>query len=233
MVAPTKQRVKFQAAIFDLDGTVTDSSLLHWVTFNDVLKPYNIRIEKETWFHLYEGTGAQHIFEDVLARHGLLDKVDVALLRSRRRDLFTKLAREQLLPVKGFGQFSDQLRALKVPSIIATNGDDQNVLLCLQLLKMEDEPHVTATEAGKVKPDPAVYALACKRLKLAPAACVVFEDSVPGVLAAKRAGCYCVCVLTTTPRDALEDAGADLVVQDFTKLTPGMFFTTTNRVQHQ
>jgi HAD superfamily hydrolase (TIGR01509 family) len=224
MVSATKPRTKFQAAIFDLDGTVTDSSLLHWQTFNEVLKPYNVQIDKETWLHVYEGTGAQHIFEDVLARHGLMNKVDAAALRLKRHNLFTKLAQEQLLAVKGFGQFYDQLKALAVPSIIATNGDDQNVLLSLQLLKMEDEPRVTSAEAGKVKPDPAVYNLACKRLGLQPARCVIFEDSVPGVLAAKRAGCYCVCVLTTTTRKALEEAGADLVVQDYMHLSAGLLF---------
>jgi phosphoglycolate phosphatase-like HAD superfamily hydrolase len=44
------------------------------------------------------------------------------------------------------------------------------------------------------------------------------------VLAAKRAGCYCVALLTTTARDVLEGAGADMVIRDFAELTPSMLF---------
>lgn len=215
---------RFTAAIFDLDGTVTDSSLLHWQTFNQVLAKYAIHIEKETWLNLYEGTGARHIFEDVLAKKGLLGKVDITLLRDVRRELFKKLAQNQLLPVKGWPRFYHELRKQGIPSIIATNSDDQNVLFSLQILKIMEEPRVTAKEAGKPKPDPAVYLLAAKRMGFPPEDCVVFEDSVSGVLAAKRAGCYCVAILTTTTREALETTGADLVVRDFTKLLPSMFF---------
>ncbi len=220
-----KQRPRFSAAIFDLDGTVTDSSLLHLQTFNEALKGYGITIRTDAWLSLYEGTGSRHIFEDVLMKHGLLGKADVELLRKRRRALFKELALKQLLPVKGFGRFYDILRELGIPSIIATNGEPENVRLSLQILKLDEERTITASDVGdKVKPDPAVYLAACRRLGLPPGTCVVFEDSVSGVTAAKRAGCYCVCVLTTTPREKLERAGADLVVEDYTKLAPSMFF---------
>jgi beta-phosphoglucomutase len=216
----------FTAAIFDLDGTITASSFLHLQSFNEVLQQYGIQISRETWFRIYEGTGAEHIFEDALAKKGLLNAVNVEELRAKRRLLYKELATRQLLPVKGFGQFYDGLRELRVPSIIATNAEDSTLLLSLQILKLQDEPRVNSEEAGRAKPDPAVYLLACKRLDKQPGECVVFEDSVSGVLAAKRAGCYCVALLTTTPREELEEAGADMVIQDFSKLTPGMLFVT-------
>ncbi len=229
--AVRKQPPRFSAAIFDLDGTVTDSAPLHLQTFNQLLKEYGITIRKETWFSLYEGTGSKHIFEDALLKHGLLGKVDVELLRKRRRALFKEVALTQLLPVRGFGRFYDILRELQIPSIIATNGEPENVRLSLRILKLDEEQVITASDVGnKVKPDPSVYLAACKRLGLPPARCVVFEDSVSGVTAAKRAGCYCACVLTTTPREKLERAGADLVVEDFTRLTPSMFFERKGRL---
>lgn len=214
----------FSAAIFDLDGTITASPELHLLTFNEVLKEYNIKIDRKTWFSLYEGTGAKHIFEDLLAKRGLLSKVDVEGLRKKRRALFRDLAMKQLIPVKGFANFLDQLEELRVPCIVATNGNDENVKLSLQILKITELPRVTADEAGSLKPSPDVYILACKRIGKSPEECVVFEDSVYGVIAAKRAGCYCVALLTTTERTLLEDAGADLIVKDYNGISPGMLF---------
>jgi beta-phosphoglucomutase len=219
----------FCAAIFDLDGTIAQSSDLHLRTFNDVLKELGITIRKDAWYSLYEGTGARHIFEEVLAKHGLLGTTDVDSLLERRRSLFRELAMLQLIPVKGFLAFFEQLKALDVPCIIATNSEDESAVLSLRILKLDEVPRVTAADAGKLKPDPAIYTLACKRLKLPPTECVVFEDSVAGVTAAKRAGCYTIALLTTTPRARLEEAGADLIVADFTKVSPGLFFEDSAR----
>jgi beta-phosphoglucomutase-like phosphatase (HAD superfamily) len=67
------------------------------------------------------------------------------------------------------------------------------------------------------KPDPAVFLLAARLLGVAPRDCLVVEDAVQGVEAAKRAGMRCVAVLTTNPAERLQQA--DLVLPDLTNLT--------------
>jgi len=62
------------------------------------------------------------------------------------------------------------------------------------------------------KPDPAVFLLAASLLQVEPGACLVIEDAVAGVEAAKRAGMRCLAVLTTNPPQKL--ARADGIVQD-------------------
>ncbi len=214
---------RFTAAIFDLDGTITDSSPLHWKTFNEALAPHGVRIDRKTWDEEYEGTSALHVITDALARHGVTAAAEP--LRERRRVLFHALAEERLVPVAGFARFFDGLRALGVPTIVATNAEQDTIRLSIRLLKLEGERTLSSRETdGRLKPDPAIYLLACERLGKRPEACVVFEDSVWGVMAAKRAGCYCVALLTTTTKERLEAAGADLIVQDYTKLSPGLLF---------
>ena len=214
----------FTAAIFDLDGTIIASSQLHLQTFNEILSRYGVTIPEESWYDHYEGTGSRHILQTVLARHGLLKTAPVEELRAEREKLFQDRARAQLLPTKGFPLFYEELRRLGTPRMIATNGSEEEVRFILQLLKLEEERFVTAGEAGKLKPDPAVYLLACERLGVPPAKAVIFEDSVPGVVAGKRAGAYLVALLTTTTKERLAAAGADLIVKDFTSLTPALFF---------
>jgi beta-phosphoglucomutase-like phosphatase (HAD superfamily) len=66
------------------------------------------------------------------------------------------------------------------------------------------------------KPDPAVFLLAAELIGVAPERCVVVEDAVAGVEAAKRGGMRCIAVTTTNPAQELQDA--DFVVERLNEL---------------
>jgi beta-phosphoglucomutase len=216
---------KFTAAIFDMDNTITESQPLHLNTFNKVLEPHGVEIDKETWCEIYEGTSGKFILEDVLTKRGLLNKVDIMEMLEKRDSLFRQMAFHQLVPIKGFARFFNELKMLGIPSIVGTNGHSENVDFALKILELEEEQRITREDVPKSKPDPAIYLEATKRLGKNPEECIVFEDSVAGVLAAKRAGCYCIALLTTTSKARLEEAGADLIIDDYTKISTGLLFT--------
>jgi len=69
----------------------------------------------------------------------------------------------------------------------------------------------------KGKPDPAVFLLAANLLGVEPVHCLVIEDAVAGVEAARRAGMKCIAVQTTNPAEKLK--GANLVLENLTSLT--------------
>jgi beta-phosphoglucomutase-like phosphatase (HAD superfamily) len=71
------------------------------------------------------------------------------------------------------------------------------------------------------KPDPAVFLEAARRVGLPPARCVVVEDAIAGVAAAKRAGMACLAVTTTNPASAL--AAADQIVDSLAGLPEDAF----------
>jgi beta-phosphoglucomutase-like phosphatase (HAD superfamily) len=68
------------------------------------------------------------------------------------------------------------------------------------------------------KPDPEIYLKSCAALDMKPAQCVVFEDSLSGVLAAKRAGCKVVGVMTTHTNEEL--AETNLNIENFEGIDP-------------
>ncbi|VVB81134.1 Phosphoglycolate phosphatase [uncultured archaeon] len=70
---------------------------------------------------------------------------------------------------------------------------------------------VTFEDARRRKPAPDVYLLAAKRLKVKPKDCVVIEDSIPGVMAAKNAKMKCIAVTNTNPASKLKKA--DFIVK--------------------
>lgn len=68
---------------------------------------------------------------------------------------------------------------------------------------------VSGHELGRSKPDPEVYRVACRELGVDPTVAIAFEDSAPGVTAAKAAGLACVGI---PERPAVDLSGADLVI---------------------
>ena len=77
---------------------------------------------------------------------------------------------------------------------------------------------VTADDVAYGKPDPEVYLLAAARLRVAPERCLVFEDSLVGLEAARRAGMRAIGVTTAHTVDELTHAGAERAVADFEKV---------------
>ena len=77
------------------------------------------------------------------------------------------------------------------------------------------------------KPHPDVYLLASQRMGIPPEKCLVFEDSLHGIAAAKAAGMYCVAVATSFRKEELEGK-ADDVIDDFTNVTINSFFEFHN-----
>jgi HAD superfamily hydrolase (TIGR01509 family) len=77
---------------------------------------------------------------------------------------------------------------------------------------------VSAGDVTKGKPDPEIYTTAVNKLGLQAEECLVIEDAVNGIVSAKAAGCVACGITTGMPKEALLEAGADLVVDSFEEL---------------
>jgi mannitol-1-/sugar-/sorbitol-6-phosphatase len=78
---------------------------------------------------------------------------------------------------------------------------------------------ITSSEVKAGKPDPEPYIKAAAKLGFADSDCIVVEDAPAGVRAGKAAGARVIAFLTTTNRRALQDAGADWIVQNCADIT--------------
>jgi sugar-phosphatase len=107
-----------------------------------------------------------------------------------------------------------------VPRAVGTSasGFDVDHLLVDAGLRRHFDVIVTADDVAYGKPDPEVYLLAAARLRVAPERCLVFEDSLVGLEAARRAGMRAIGVTTAHTVDELMYAGAERAVADFEKV---------------
>jgi len=163
------------------------------------------------------GMNNRNIFKTLLPRE--LDEEEFWRLSERKEQYFRAGIRGncQLLP--GVLDWLQRFDQLGLKQAIASSAPQQNIDAHLDELDIRH--WFTAVASGEKlrgKPDPAVFLLAASLLKVAPSECLVIEDAVPGVAAARSAGMRCLAVLTTNPAEKL--SRADLIVHDLTHFTP-------------
>ncbi|MCB5906575.1 HAD family hydrolase [Streptomyces pinistramenti] len=198
------------AVLFDLDGTLIDTEprsreawarlfRCHGVPHDDaVLRAFAGRPAKEAVAeHLasFPGHTVEELCAEAMAYTALPDMPAVA-------------------PVSGARELLLRLRRHGVALGVVTSGPRgyaEGELAAMGALPLLDVL-ITADDVTRGKPDPEGYLAACSALRAAPGQAVVFEDAPAGILAAKRAGAFCVGLTTTQPANAL--AGADLVLPD-------------------
>jgi HAD superfamily hydrolase (TIGR01509 family) len=178
-----------RAALFDLDGTLCDSAPLHFEAWRRALADRGR--SAPTWDDYVEHClRRQRRFEDVLA----LTSDETALLYSEKSAHFAALAEEGLRALPGVEEFWQRLRALGVAIGIVSTARRSSVELALRAMRLP-EPDVAITREDvepNVKPHPAGYQLAVARLGVPERCTIVFEDSPPGIAAARAAGLLCV-----------------------------------------
>ncbi len=182
---------EYKAFIFDLDGTLINSEKYHADGFAyavEKLSGYRLTpTERREFFE-----GHTDVFTPVLAaRHGLnLNADDVLICKRRHVEQHFKL--EILSGVEAF--IEKWRKGMRMA--LASNSPRVFVKRALVDAEFIDifESVVTSDDVACRKPDPEMYQLTLKNMKLAPEDVMVFEDSPSGVAAAQAAGCAVIMI---------------------------------------
>ncbi|HET7838787.1 MAG TPA: HAD family phosphatase [Rectinemataceae bacterium] len=211
-----RQGSPIRAAIFDLDGTLVDSEPLYAESDAAFLAEYGIVLDEATAASLV-GIGTRDSF--LLLERLFPDSPLSALPLSERirlkdlRYLAFAAGKEILFPASA--ALVAELSARGIPLALASGSSPLVVGTILAELGLAPSFRIviTAMEVARGKPEPDLFLETARRLGVEPASCLVFEDSVPGVLAAAAAGMPCVAL--PEPRSGRDPgfAGASLVIE--------------------
>jgi HAD superfamily hydrolase (TIGR01509 family) len=139
--------------------------------------------------------------------------------------LYRELFAPKFAEVQGFSAFAETARARGLHIGVGTAGDRHNVAFVYANLKLRPLPTVAVggDEGLPGKPEPAIFLEVARRLGVAPAHCIVFEDAPLGIEAARRAGMRAVGICTG--HSAAELAGDHVLAhaKHFTELTNNNF----------
>ena len=213
------------ALIFDCDGVLVDSEILVQRIERAHLASIGLHYDQVEFVHRFTGTSEPEFFRRVKddARMRLRKELSDGIIDAMKRAVHGELERA-LEPIAGAGEVVRGWIGLKA---VASSSSQSALQFKLSRTGL-DEPfgaHVYSAElVGRGKPDPAVFLHAAERLGIDPADCAVVEDSVNGILAARRAGMLAVgfvggahCVHGHA--DRLRETGAEEVCDSFAELS--------------
>ena len=208
--------------IFDWDGVVIDSSSLHEKSWEKLAEESGNDLPEN---HFKEGFGKRNavIIPEILG--WTKDPTKIDLLSKRKEELYREMGMIEGIPIlPGIKDLLEALRDEGIPCVIGTSTERLNIELAFEQLDLASffKGAVCSEDVSQGKPDPEVFLKAAYLAKAEPQNCVVLEDSAHGIIAARRGGMKGLGLATTRDEKDLIEAGADLVVDNPSKLSIGL-----------
>ncbi len=184
----------FKAAIFDMDGLLVDTEPLWMKAEIELFSSLGLNLTEEDCKKM-QGVKIpdviKHWYQVKPWKNLSLEQTQQKLLETVKQ-MFLEHAK--LMP--GVIQTLEFFRSKNIPMAIASSSTPELINIIVkkfQLNKYFEFTHSSINEKHG-KPYPDIYLTAAQRLNVEPPNCIVFEDSINGVLAAKRAGMFVIAV---------------------------------------
>ena len=197
---------KIRAVIFDMDGVLVDSEPLINAAAIAMFKENGLTVQAAD-FLPFVGAGEDRYIGGVAEKYHF--SLELAAAKQRTYEIYLDLVPSQLEAFPGAYELVLACRRWGLLISVASSADKIKVLANLQKVNLPPEFWDTVVVAEQVKhqkPAPDIFLAAAQNLNVKPGECVVVEDAVNGVRAAKAAGMRCVAVATTFPAEHLQEA---------------------------
>jgi beta-phosphoglucomutase len=198
---------KLRAVIWDMDGVILDSEHIHFEALRETFKKNNILINEEVLGQSF-GLTDRLVIESMT--DGKLSERETERIRLEKDRLFLEMVSGQAEFLPGVKKWMTTFKKNGVLQALASSSADVSINQILS--ELDALPFFDAVVSGAKspsKPDPFIFLKAAENLGVDPLSCLVIEDAVAGVQAAKGAGMWCVAVTTSNPEIKLGEA--DLV----------------------
>jgi HAD superfamily hydrolase (TIGR01509 family) len=210
----------FDAAIFDFDETMIELEAQHTAASEALCRELggDYRALPDA-FRLSSG---RRILDEVreMREHFGWNRSLAELMAIRQRHFreACRAAELRLLPCVADVVRALRERGLRLAIASSAVGDEIDEILRRFGIRDAFELIVDGAQVVHAKPDPEAYLVAARKLGVGPERCIVFEDSHVGVLAAKRAGAYCIAVRNPHAHFPQDLSGADVVLDSMCEL---------------
>jgi len=206
--------------IFDLDGVLVDSQPLQYQSYNEVFSKYGHQIAKKDWLEWIHH-GMDHT--QLIKREKL--PLDPKVIHNEKMLLYAQLIDSTMVLKSGVKELIDQLVNNQYRLCIASASRIESIEQIVKKFALEAsfEYLLSDRDIEFPKPHPHIFLEAARLMGVTPEECVVIEDSLAGLRAAKAAGMRCIICPDPWMDEPLPDyTGADMMVKSLDEVTVEM-----------
>jgi len=199
-----------------MDGTIVDSLPCHKKAWKATFARRG-KVFTDEDFKWANGRKNEEIIPHFVGKKMSIEEVNV--IADEKEATFRDFVKDSIHALPGVVELIKALAKAKYELAIVSSTPKENIELISKTLGIKKyfTLFINGNDVKEGKPSPQGFLLGAERLGVEPRNCVVMEDAVVGVRAAKRAGMYCVGVTNTCPREDISEA--DVVVDSLEEIT--------------
>ena len=195
-----------KGVLFDMDGVLVDSEPFICKAAILMFSEIGLEVSPDD-FKPFVGMGENRYIGGVAEKYGL--NISISDVKARTYEIYKDIIRGRLKPLPGAREFVNKCRDRGFRLAIATSADLVKMEANLQETRLYADlfnATVNGLEVENKKPFPDIYLRAAEKIELEPGHCLVIEDALSGIKAAKAAGCKCLAVTSSFSPDSLQEA---------------------------
>jgi len=198
--------------IFDMDGVLVDSEPFICKAACMMYKELGLTAQPED-FLPFVGMGENRYLGGVAEKYSF--PIDITSAKKRTYDIYLEIIKGAIKPLEGVFDFVKKCKAAQKKIALASSADLRKVKGNLDEIGLpldQFDAYVTGEDVEHKKPRPDIFLVAAEKMGLSASDCLVVEDAVSGVAAAKAAGARCLALTTSFTQEQLN--GADYYAED-------------------
>lgn len=203
-----------KAVIFDMDGVVVDTGLIHNTAEKKVLDEIGIHMTFDE-IQEYAGQAAEVWFKEVLKKNK--KSANIEELVKKKFNMVYDILEDEIPVIPGFLDLFKSLKRNKIKVALASGSSKKFMNFIVSKLELKFDLVISSEEVSKGKPDPELFLMVSKKLKIEPEDCLVIEDANLGVIAAKRAKMKCIGFINKNSGNQ-DLSKADLIVKNLSDI---------------
>lgn len=188
---------KIEAVIFDMDGVLIDAKDWHYEALNKALQLFGYFINRYDHLVTYDGLPTRKKLEMLTLERGLPKELH-SFINEMKQIYTMDLVYQKCKPLFHHEYALSKLRSKNYKLAVASNSIRQTIEVMMDRSELSGylELMLSNEDVKCGKPDPEIYLLAMERLKVGPKSCLIIEDNINGIKAAKASGAYVLPVKT-------------------------------------
>lgn len=199
--------------LFDMDGVLVDSEPVINKAAILGLAEYGVKAEPSD-FIPFIGAGEDRYIGGVAEQYGVSFRKE---MKDRVYEIYIEIVEEEIARFEGVQELLAFLLTKEIPCALASSADLIKIeanLMAAEILPSAFQTIVSGEDVGPKKPAPDIYLCAAQRMNAMPKDCVVVEDALNGIQAAKAAGMRCIALTTSFSRAEIEQEAPDFICSD-------------------